>query len=242
MSKVAVHALIPAAGSGERFGEQVPKQYQLLEGKAVLARSIEVLLRHPLVDDVTVILSADDQHFKSLAVGLSASVHTAIGGQTRAQSVLNGLLQLSDQHPDTDWVLVHDAARPCLPPQCLDSLLNAGMQSTDGAILALPVSDTLKRSNQEHEITGTVAREQLWAAQTPQMFRLGALRSAMEAAMHSGHPLTDEASALEHVGGKPKLVMGSSENIKITWPADLEVASGLVARSDTGPETGVTAK
>lgn len=242
MSKVAVHALVPAAGSGERFGNQLPKQYQLIAGKAVLAHSIEALLRHPLVGDVTVILSAGDERFKAVALGLSAGVQTAIGGLTRAQSVLNGLLQLSAQHPDTDWVLVHDAARPCLSQQCLDSLLDEGMQSADGAILALPVSDTLKRSNSQHEIIGTVAREQLWAAQTPQMFRLGALRSAMQAALSCGHPLTDDASALEHAGGTPKLVMGSTENIKITWPADLAVASGLLARADKSPETGATTK
>lgn len=242
MSKVAVHGLIPAAGSGERFGNQLPKQYQLIAGKAMLAHSIEALLQHPLVDDVSVILSAGDEHFKSVAVGLSASVQTAVGGATRAQSVLNGLLQLSAQHPDSDWVLVHDAARPCLSRQCLDALLDAGMQSTEGAILALPVSDTLKRSNSRHEIIGTVAREQLWAAQTPQMFRLGALRSAMQAALKSGHPLTDEASALEHAGATPELVMGSPENIKITWPADLALASDCLARADKRPETGGTTK
>ena len=240
MKKAAVHAIVTAAGSGERFGGELPKQYQLIAGQAVLAHSIEALLQHESVDDVTVIVSAADRYFESVATGLSTSVQTASGGKTRAQSVLNGLLQLSTQYPDSDWVLVHDAARPCLSQHSLSCLLDEGLQSTDGAILALPVGDTLKRANDNDEIIATVARDQLWAAQTPQMFRLGTLRSAMQAALEAGQPLTDEASALEFVGLAPRLVMGSTQNIKITWPADLAIASGYLANAGKDPETGVT--
>ena len=235
---MAVHALIPAAGSGERFGNQIPKQYQLINGKAVLAHSIEALLKHPLVDDVTVILSASDKQFEAVAEYLSRSVATVVGGETRAQSVMNGLLHLSGQHSDTDWVLVHDAARPCLPPDCLDLLLHEGQHSVDGAILALPVSDTLKRSNADDEILETVDRSQFWAAQTPQLFRLGALCEAMQDSLKNAYALTDEASAVEHAGGKPKLIMGSPENIKITWPGDLTIARGLFANKAGGSVKG----
>jgi 2-C-methyl-D-erythritol 4-phosphate cytidylyltransferase len=242
MTTMSVHGLIPAAGSGERFGNQLPKQYQLIAGKAVLAHSIEALLQHPLVNDVTVVLSPDDQHFSLVEDNLSSSVQTVTGGATRAQSVLNGLLKLSTAHPDTDWVLVHDAARPCLSQECLNLLLHEGMQGADGAILALPVSDTLKQSNANQEIVATVKRDQLWAAQTPQLFQLGVLRSAMQDAMEKGRPLTDEASAVEYAGGVPRLVMGSSENIKITWPGDLAVASGFLVENKAGVTTGAGTK
>lgn len=234
MSRALVHGLIPAAGSGIRFDSTLLKQYQLVAGKPVLLRSIEALHQHPLVSDVTVILSADDKQFVHAVDGLAAEVNTVIGGDSRAQSVLNGLRYLSDRFASSDWVMVHDAARPCLSRDCLDRLLEEGLSSDDGAILALPVADTLKRSGAEDEILETVNRDRLWAAQTPQLFRLGALMQALKSAQIKGLNTTDEASAMEFAGARLKLVMGAASNIKITWPGDLQMAEAFLQIGQAG--------
>jgi len=156
-------------------------------------------------------------------------VETVTGGETRARSVYNGLRHIRDLHPETDWVLVHDAARPCLPAECLDRLLDEGLESETGAILATPVGDTLKQAGAAREIIETVDRNDLWQAQTPQMFPLRLLMKAMSAALDAGFEVTDEASAMEYAGMHPRLVMGSMANIKITHPDDLEVAAALLA-------------
>ena len=224
MSTVRVHALIPAAGRGKRYGGAVLKQYLPVCGKAVLAHSIRAFQFHPQISGITVILADDDQWFDSAVGQLIAAVETVTGGDTRAQSVRNGLQFVADNYPETDWVLVHDAARPCLSPGSLDRLLEQGLQSEDGAILAMPVGDTLKRAGEDQEITGTVERSGLWTAQTPQLFPLRALSDAIDAALRDGRELTDEASAMELAGARPKLVMGSAANIKITHPSDLAIA------------------
>ncbi len=224
MSTARVHALIPAAGRGTRYGGAVLKQYLPVCGKTVLAHAITALRGHPLVSGITVILAADDQRFDAAVGPLSSVVGTVTGGTTRAQSVRNGLKFVADRHPETDWVLIHDAARPCVSAASLDSLLQQGLQCPDGAILAIPVGDTLKRAGDAQEIVATVDRRGLWAAQTPQVFRLQALSDAMDAALGAGHELTDEASAMEFVGARPKLVMGSAANIKITHSSDLAIA------------------
>jgi 2-C-methyl-D-erythritol 4-phosphate cytidylyltransferase len=234
MSTAAVHALIPAAGRGTRYGGDVLKQYLPVGGKAVLAHAIRAFQFHPLISSITVVLAEDDQLFASAVGSLSASVKTVTGGDTRAQSVRNGLAFISEMHPVTDWVLVHDAARPCLSSDRLDHLLEVGMQSDDGAILAIPVADTLKRSGENNEIIETVDRSHLWAAQTPQMFPIDALISAIDSAQNVGHTLTDEASAMEFAGAKPKLVLGSAGNIKITRPGDLALAEAWHRCSSSG--------
>src|SRR5210317_397747 len=167
-----VHALIPAAGRGTRYGGAVLKQYLPICGKAVLAHSIRIFQFHPQVSGITVVLSEDDQWFDSAVGPLASVVKTVIGGDTRAKSVRNGLQFIVDNYPETDWVLVHDGARPCLSARSLDRLLEQGLQSPDGAILAMPVGDTLKRAGEQREITTTVDRSGLWAAQTPQLFRV----------------------------------------------------------------------
>jgi len=230
MNTPQVHALIPAAGFGTRYGGAVLKQYLPLCGKAVLAHTIRVFQFHPMIVGVTVILAEDDQLFESSLGALAGTVETVAGGDTRAQSVRNGLSFLADKHSGADWALVHDAARPCLSPASLDRLLEQGLQSPDGAILAMPVGDTLKRAGDDQEIAATVDRSGLWAAQTPQMFRIGALIDAIDAGQQAGRELTDEASAMEFVGAKPKLVMGSVANIKITHPSDLAIAEALLGR------------
>ncbi len=232
MSAVQVHALIPAAGRGSRFGGSVLKQYLPVAGKAVIVHAIRAFQFHPLISSITVVLAADDQWFVGAVGGLSAAVDIVVGGSTRAHSVRNGLRFIAGRYPDAEWVLVHDAARPCLPPDCLDMLLEQGLQHPDGGILALPVGDTLKSAGEGRVIAATIDRDDLWAAQTPQLFRLSALTDAMDAAEQQGQELTDEASVMEFAGFAPKLVMGSAANIKITHPGDLAIAEAWLSRSD----------
>lgn len=231
-SRQRVHALIPAAGRGTRFGGAVLKQYLPLHGRPVLAHSIRAFQFHPQISGITVVLAEDDQWFESEVGSLAASVTTVTGGDTRAQSVRNGLQFIADNHPDTDWVLVHDGARPCLSAHSLDRLLEQGLASPYGAVLAMPVSDTLKSADQEKRIVGTVDRSDLWAAQTPQLFPVKTLAEAIDTAQQQGCNLTDESSAMEFVGIKPKLVMGSVANIKITYPVDLSIAEALLKRRE----------
>lgn len=232
MSAPQVHVLIPAAGTGTRYGGAMLKQYLPVCGRSVLAHSIRAFQFHPMISSITVILATDDQLFESAVGGLAASVKTVTGGETRAQSVRNGLQYLAEHHSGTDWVLVHDAARPCLSSSRLEKFLEQGLVSESGAILAVPVGDTLKRAGEANEIVSTVDREGLWAAQTPQLFRVGALAEAIDAAQEAGCDLTDEASAMEFVGVRPLLVMGSSANIKITHSSDLAIAEALLARKE----------
>ena len=232
MSTPRVHVLIPAAGRGTRYGGAVLKQYLPIDGKAVLVHSIRAFQFHPQISGITVVLAEDDQWFESAVGSLASTVETVIGGDTRAQSVRNGLQFITEKHPDTKWVLVHDGARPCLSPHSLDRLLEQGLKSPDGAVLGMPVSDTLKRAGDDKEISATVDRRGLWAAQTPQLFRIRALAEAIDAAQREGCELTDEASAMEFVGAKPKLVMGSVANIKITHPSDLAIAEALLGRKE----------
>jgi len=229
-----VHVLIPAAGRGKRYGGDVLKQYLPICGKAVMAHSIRAFQFHPLISGITVILAKDDKLFESAVGHLAKVVETVTGGDTRAESVRNGLEFVADKYPAVDWVLIHDAARPCLSPELLDQLLEVGMQSDDGAILATPVADTLKRAGDANQIIETVDRCDLWAAQTPQLFRLHALIKAIDAAHAEGVELTDEASAMEFVGGKPKLVVGSSVNIKITHPGDMAIAEAWLGCNRPG--------
>ena len=232
MSTPQVHVLIPAAGQGTRFGGVMLKQYLPVCGKPVLAHSIKVFQFHPLVSSITVVLAEDDQWFESAVGLLAATVKTVIGGDTRAQSVRNGLRYIAENYSETDWVLVHDAARPCLSASRLERFLEQGLESADGAILAMPVGDTLKRAGDSQEIVSTVDRSELWAAQTPQLFHVGALAEAIDAAQNAGCELTDEASAMEFVGVRPLLVKGSSANIKITHSSDLAIAEALLARRE----------
>jgi len=231
MDTARIHALIPAAGRGTRYGGAMLKQYLPVCGKAVLAHSIRAFQFHPLIAGITVVLSEDDQLFESAVGSLTAAVETVTGGETRAQSVRNGLRFIMENYPDSDLVLVHDAARPCLSPECLDNLLEEGMKSADGAILAIPVGDTLKKEGDNSEIAATVDRSRLWAAQTPQLFRVGALAKAIDTAQAEGCELTDESSAMELVGARPKLVMGSAANIKVTHPGDLVIAEAWLRRN-----------
>lgn len=229
-----VQALLPAAGVGARMGGELPKQYQLLAGRPVLAHTLEALARHPRISGITVLTAADDPYFEQLDVQLGIPLERVIGGASRAESVRNGLQHLaSGSRPE--WVLVHDAARPCLDLPSLERLLQQGLACSDGAILAMPVRDTLKRAGPGRRIAATLERSDAWAAQTPQLFPLLALLSALEACLARGEIPTDEAAAMEAAGAQPLLVQGAATNIKLTWPEDLLVAEAWLARGARQP-------
>lgn len=223
-----VHALIPAAGQSVRFGGTTLKQYAHLLGQPVMAHSIEAMRKNPAVTGVTVALAPDDGIFDELIRPAYPDVTTVVGGESRAQTVMNGLRFIRNNFPDCEWVLVHDAARPCLSVSCLNDLLELGLACPAGAILAVPVSDTLKRADSFGHIDCTVDRSGLWAAQTPQLFRIGPLAAHLEHALSSGLNPTDEAATMESAGIQPLLVTGSSSNIKITGAEDLLLAEFIL--------------
>lgn len=227
-SEPRVQVLIPAAGRGVRFGGPTPKQYAQLLGKTVLAHSIDAVQRHSAVVGVTVALAADDSYYNELVRPSYPQVLTVEGGDSRAQSVLNGLRDILQQDSGCDWVMVHDAARPCLKANCLGALLDQGLASDAGAILACPVSDTLKQADDAGYISSTVDRSGMWAAQTPQLFPLRALIENLQAALSRGLSPTDEAAAMESSGEHPFLVAGASTNIKITSADDLALAEFIL--------------
>jgi 2-C-methyl-D-erythritol 4-phosphate cytidylyltransferase len=220
-------ALIPAAGSGSRAASPEPKQYAMLAGRPMLWHAIRAVSVPP-VQAVFVILAPGDPSFAShdwrAFEGKLEPLYC--GGESRRDSVHNGLVAAMDELDANDWVLVHDAARPCLPGDDLKRLIEACEGDAVGGILALPVADTVKRE-QEGRIGGTEERSGLWLAQTPQMFRAGLLLQALRQARGA---VTDEASAVEQLGLKPRLVRGSRENLKVTWPGDLAMAEAILRR------------
>lgn len=213
--------LVPAAGSGRRMGISQPKQYLQIQGKTVLEITLAKLLSVPGIRSVVVALAENDPYFATLS--LSGNIHTVTGGAERADSVFQGLSYILEHGRKEDWVLVHDAARPCVRPDNICRLIEKVLQENCGAILAAPVSDTLKKADGEN-ISHTVSREYLWAAHTPQMFRVGELHAALRKALENSLPVTDEASAIELAGGRVMLVADSRDNIKITQPEDLPLA------------------
>ncbi len=219
---------MPAAGIGQRFGGDRPKQYLDLLGKPIIVRTLECLLAHPAVGAVVVALAHDDTWWQPLRFSSEKALSTTLGGRDRARSVQAGLRAIEKSARPQDWVMVHDAARPCLHPDDISRLIDAVEDDPVGGILALPVSDTLKRGDACGRIAETVDRADLWQAQTPQMFRLGALRVALDAALSAGVAVTDEASAMEWAGHAPRLVAGRTTNIKITREADLRFAESVI--------------
>ena len=201
-----------------------PKQYLPLLGRAMLLHTLERLGRYPRLRGLAVGIAADDAYWPTLATEIPNLLVTYVGGAERAQTVLNGLRALETYAAPDDWVLVHDAARPCVRHADIDSLLAAVAGHADGGLLALPLSDTVKRADHNGCIEETVPRTGLWRALTPQVFRFVALRDALESAMRAGVEITDEASAMEYSGARPRLVHGHADNIKITLPEDLALA------------------
>lgn len=226
--------VVPAAGSARRMGATVPKQYLPLAGRTVIEWSLAPFLAHARTAAVVVVLADQDQRWVQTSAAGDPRVVTTSGGVERMDSVLAGLRALQDRAAPNDWMLVHDAARPCLSGIDLDRLLNEVNDDAVGGLLAAPVVDTLKRADDSERVSQTVPREKLWRALTPQMFRYDLLRRAIENARTRGVAVTDEAQAVEALGFQPKLVAGDSDNIKITLPEDLPRAERILkSRSAT---------
>ena len=221
-------AIIPAAGSGSRFSKTELKQYQNIAGLTVLEHTVARLNQLPLKGYVLAI-GEQDNVAQTLALANQDKAHFCLGGSERVHSVLNALQYLSKIANDDDWVFVHDAARPCVSQLSLEDLVQSAVDSEQSAILAIPVRDTLKRVETAPQISTTVDRSTLWQAQTPQIAKLGVLKNAIEQALAAGATITDEASALEFVGEQVNVVQGRSDNIKITYPDDLELARLILA-------------
>ena len=210
------------------MGGDLPKQYLPLAGKPLLYHALGCLFRHAAIERIFVVLAAGDRHYAGYDWQPFAAKLEPLycGGETRAASVFNGLLAVRDVIDDSDWVLVHDAVRPCLAPEVLERLIAALRDDQTGGLLALPVVDTLKRGDADAYVVQTEPREHLWQAQTPQMFRYRLLLEAL----HASGPVhgTDEASAIEQLGLRPKLVVGDSRNLKVTYPQDLALAEVIL--------------
>lgn len=222
-------AVIPAAGAGKRMARAVPKQYLSLHGRSVLEWALQPFLADARCRGVVLVLASDDTHWPTLGLHHS-KLRVAAGGAERADSVLAGLNTLLSIAAPTEWVLVHDAARPCVHPADLDALLAVANDAEPvGALLATPVSDTLKQATADQRVAHTVPRAGLWRALTPQLFRLGQLHAALQNALANNIAITDEASAMEALGLQPRLIAGRSDNLKITLPEDLALAESVLA-------------
>lgn len=222
-----IWAVVPAAGVGARMRSAIPKQYLPLAGRPVILHTLERLCSYPRLQGVLVGLAAGDTHWEACAAhcgGWPRFLGTYLGGATRAHTVLNGVKMLASYARPDDWVLVHDAVRPCVRHADMDRLVDVVLAGEDGGLLALPVTDTVKRADDEGRVVETVARARLWRALTPQMFRIAQLSQALERALADDREITDEASAMEATGVRIRLVEGSADNIKITLPADLRLA------------------
>lgn len=217
-------ALIPAAGVGARMGGGTPKQYASVAGKPMLQHVLDTFSCASQIDHTYVVVSASDGYIDALPLPARCTV-LRCGGASRQASVMQGLQAIASLTDPDDWVLVHDAARPGLTVALVDKLITFVKDDPVGGLLAVPVVDTIKLSNGHSHVASTVPRAQLWAAQTPQMFRYRTLLSALEDAAVTGRTITDEASAVEAIGLHPKLVEGSPRNFKVTLPEDLAVAT-----------------
>lgn len=209
------------------MGRSQPKQYLTLAGRAVIVHTLERLCSHPRIEGVFVGLAAEDRNWASLKdsiARLPMFLGTYEGGAERADTVLNGLRALSANAGPADWVMVHDAARPCIRHEDIDQLIRESQDHPDGGLLALPVADTVKRTDSTQLVQETVPRTNLWRALTPQLFPLERLTAALQQALAAGATVTDEAAAIEYVGGHPRVVAGHADNIKITLADDLALA------------------
>ena len=232
--------IMAAAGSGRRMASTVPKQYLQIMGKTVLEHSLDRLLSLPLVAGGVLVLAPDDQHWESLNYRPDKPLWLARGGDERAQSVFNGLQALATRAAEDDWVMVHDAARPCVRQADLIHLCESIRNDPVGGLLAVPVKDTLKQGDAALRVITTVDRSTLWQAQTPQVFRLSVLRQALNTALQQGSLVTDEASAIERLGLPVRLVAGHYDNIKITTQEDILLAEFYLSRQDVAAEPTLT--
>ena len=226
-------AVIPAAGVGTRMQADVPKQYLSINHKTILEHTLERFCSHPKIEGVVVVISGNDDVWKSLGISSHPKITVVDGGVERCHSVLNGLRALSDNANNNDWVLVHDAVRPCLRTEDIDRLMNTLDGHGVGGLLGLPVRDTMKRADNTGTIQETVDREGLWHALTPQMFHLGSLVDSLENALAYDLIVTDEAQAIELNGLQPVLVEGHPDNIKITRKNDLVLAELFLSQQES---------
>jgi 2-C-methyl-D-erythritol 4-phosphate cytidylyltransferase len=227
------HVIIPAAGTGNRMANVLPKQYLPLAGKPMISHTIQVFFNHPRIASIHVALSADDLFWRDLPLDPASKLKLHYtGGESRSETVLNTLQAI--EVADDDWILVHDAARPGLTHALLDNLLNILENDEVGGLLALPLADTLKQADAENRTQKTIPRDNLWQAQTPQMFRYGVLKHALQANNGAAYrpAFTDEAEAIEALGLQPKLVQGELRNLKVTYPQDLEVLEALFNKGE----------
>jgi 2-C-methyl-D-erythritol 4-phosphate cytidylyltransferase len=221
-------AIVPAAGIGKRMKAGCPKQYLTIEGQTILEHTVLRLLSHPCIEKVILAIGDNDEYFRSTSLASNTDVITVIGGQERVDSVLSGLKIV--ESADYPWVLVHDAARPCITLADIDVLINHCQQYNVGGLLASPVRDTMKRGQSvNNSVKNTVEREQLWHALTPQMYRTSELLQAITQAQLKAYVITDESSAIELAQLPSLLVTGRSDNIKITQPDDLALATFILA-------------
>ena len=225
----SVIAVVPAAGVGSRMKADRPKQYLKINGKTILEHTVEKLLAHQQVSQIVVAISDDDPYYPELPLTQNPQVIRVVGGSERADSVLSALDYIEKQQLG-GWVMVHDAARPCVQLSDIDKLISTAMSHDVGAILAAPVRDTMKRGSQG-QIDHTVERADLWHALTPQMFRAEPLWNVLSEALQQGVSITDEASAFEWKGFSPALVAGRSDNFKITQPEDLALAEFYLSQN-----------
>lgn len=221
-------AVVPAAGVGSRMQADKPKQYLRIHGKTLLEHTVGTLLSYPPVKRVILAVAENDPYFRQLPLARDCRIQIVSGGETRAESVLNGLKAI--ENPERIQVLVHDAARPCITHEDLDKLLS--VTDENGAILALPAVDTIKTADIRQQIVRTEDRNFIWLAQTPQFFRADVLLRALEQALAQGFNITDEASAMELAGFRPHLVSGRSDNIKVTRPEDLALAEFYLSQKN----------
>lgn len=223
-------ALIPAAGTGTRLGDSLPKQYLDINGQPLIVHTLQALARVSRIERIIVVLSPEDQHWRGLVADdglawklLSTRVETInVGGKSRRDTVLNGLnaMEFADQ-----WIMVHDAARPCIRSELVEQFIDELENDSVGGLLALPLSDTIKLDDGNLRVAKTLSREKIWRAQTPQMFKFDLLKKALTASPNA----TDEAEAIEATGHQPKLVMGDSANLKVTYATDLKLARMLLS-------------
>lgn len=219
---LSLAAIVPAAGIGTRMQSVCPKQYLFIDDKRIIEYTLSTLLAHPLIKKVVVALHPDDTLFYSLPIAQDPRITTVIGGATRAHSVMAGLQVITE----FDWILVHDAARPCLRFSDLDKLIEQVLLSDQGGILATPMRDTIKQSFVDNnQISHTIDRSYLWHALTPQMFPNTLLTNCLQRAISEQAIITDEASAIEFCGYHPRLISGHADNIKVTLPEDLVLAT-----------------
>jgi len=229
--KTKIIVLVPAAGTGTRFGDAVPKQYLDISGHPLIFHTLLALTKVSRIDDITVVLSPDDNHWQNYQADwtlLGSKVSTVrVGGNSRSLTVVNGLDAIASRIAlgADDWVMVHDAARPCIRPELVEQFIDELESDSVGGLLALPLNDTIKFDDGNLRVEKTVSRERLWRAQTPQMFRSQLLSKALTMCPDA----TDEAQAIETMGHQPKLVMGDSANLKVTYAPDLKLARMLLS-------------